>query len=154
VFGIHTFGTMQKQNYKNHIRFYPAHHYIFYPVAGLFLTAAISFIFRDSEHYLIWAFISIALLATILLSLMLRQHYALMNQNRIVRLELRFRYYVLTHQRFEDLEQKLSQGQLFALRFASDEELPALAQRALKENLSADAIKQSIKNWLPDEMRV
>lgn len=145
---------MPQQNYNNHIRYYPAHHYIFYPVAGFFLVAAITLIFCDSEHALIWAFISLALLATILLSLMLRQHYALINQNRTVRLELRFRYYVLTHQRFEAVEQKLSQGQMFALRFAPDDELPALVERTLNENLSPDAIKRSIKNWLPDEMRV
>lgn len=85
---------------------------------------------------------------------MLRQHYALMNQNRIVRLELRFRYYVLTQRRFEELEQKLSLNQLFALRFAADEEFPDLAERSVHEQLSPDEIKRCIKNWLPDKMRV
>jgi len=88
------------------------------------------------------------------LSFMMRQHYALNNQNRIVRLELRFRYYVLTGKRLEPIEQKLSFGQLAALRFASDEELPALTERAVNENLSSDAIKKSIKNWQADNMRV
>jgi len=88
------------------------------------------------------------------LSFMMRQHYALNNQNRIVRLELRFRYYVLTGKRLEPIEQKLSFGQLAALRFASDEELPALIERAVNENLSSDAIKKSIKNWQADNMRV
>lgn len=145
---------MAEQNYKNHTRYYPPHHYIFYPVAGFLFAVSLFFVFHDPENGLIWTFISIALLLNILLSLMLRQHYALTNQNRIVRLELRFRYYVLTNKRFEELEKKLSQGQVFALRFAPDEELPALAQRALTENLSPDQIKRSIKNWLPDEMRV
>ena len=85
---------------------------------------------------------------------MLRQHYALNNQNRIVRLEMRFRYYTLTHERLEPLEINLSFGQLAALRFASDEELPTLVQRALKENLSPKDIKKSIRVWLPDHMRV
>jgi hypothetical protein len=85
---------------------------------------------------------------------MLRQHYSLINQNRIVRLELRFRYYVLTQKRFEEVEAKLSAGQVYALRFAPDEELPAQIERALKENISPDEIKRSIKNWLPDTMRV
>jgi hypothetical protein len=45
-------------------------------------------------------------------------------------------------------------GQVFALRFASDEELPALVQRALNEHLTPDDIKKAVKNWLPDYMRV
>lgn len=85
---------------------------------------------------------------------MLRQHYALTVQNRVVRLEMRLRYYQLTHTRFEEIEPRLSFGQIAALRFASDDELPALTNRALQEQLSPDAIKRSIKNWLPDEMRV
>ena len=88
------------------------------------------------------------------LSFMMRQHYALGNQNRIVRLELRFRYFVITGERFEQLESKLQFQQLAALRFASDEELPALVKRTVMENLSSRQIKISIQNWLPDYMRV
>jgi Family of unknown function (DUF6526) len=84
----------------------------------------------------------------------LRQHYALGNQNRIVRMELRFRYYLITGKRLEPLESGLRFSQLAALRFASDEELPALTERAVKENLSARQIKKSILYWLPDHMRV
>jgi len=37
-----------------------------------------------------------------------------------------------------------------ALRFASDAELPALLERADREQLSSDQIKKAIKNWVPD----
>ena len=84
----------------------------------------------------------------------MRQHYALMNQNRIVRLEMRFRYYVLTGQRFELLEPQLRPSQIYALRYAGDEELPALVQRTLKENLRAADILKAIVNLQPDFMRV
>lgn len=109
---------------------------------------------NDAPNRLLWFVLGMIITLLTFLALMLRQHYALMNQNRIVRLELRFRYYVLTQKRFEEVELKLSKGQIFALRFAPDEELPTLVERALKENLSGDEIKRSIKNWLPDEMRV
>ena len=69
-------------------------------------------------------------------------------------MELRFRYYVITGKRLEPLETKLSFSQLAALRFASDEELPGLVDRAVTENLSPIRIKKSIVNWLPDMMRV
>jgi hypothetical protein len=45
---------------------------------------------------------------------------------------------------------RLGKPQIVALRFASDEELPALVERADREQLSADQIKRAIKNWVPD----
>jgi hypothetical protein len=41
-----------------------------------------------------------------------------------------------------------------ALRFASDEELLILIDRAIAEHLPAKTIKQSITHWMPDHMRV
>jgi len=145
---------MEKQNYANHIRWYPWHHYVFYPIVTALITITLIFGIKDEANRMLWMMFSVIIALITGLSLMLRQHYALINQNRIVRLELRFRYYVLTDKRFEVVENKLSSGQIYALRFAPDEELPGLVERALKENLSGDEIKRAIKNWLPDEMRV
>lgn len=145
---------MEKQNYKNHIRYYPPHHFFFYP--AVLVAAVVSFIAyaNDTNNTLVWVILLTVISLIGWLAFMLRQHYSLINQNRIVRLELRFRYYVLTQKRFEEVEAKLSAGQVYALRFAPDEELPNLIERTLKENLSPDEIKQSVKNWLPDNMRV
>jgi hypothetical protein len=85
---------------------------------------------------------------------MTRQHYALTNQNRTVRLEMRLRYFQLTGVPFDQVENRLSFSQLAALRFASDPELVALIQRALDQNLDPGAIKNAIQNWHPDHMRV
>jgi hypothetical protein len=49
---------------------------------------------------------------------MLRQHYALTLQNRIVTPELRYRYLASNRERFEKFENQLNDDQLFALRFA------------------------------------
>jgi hypothetical protein len=145
---------MKTQNYENHVRYYPPHHFVFYPILLILLGISVYYTFKSDEQSLLWLFITLLLVLITWLSLMLRQHYALGNQNRIVRLEMRFRYYLLTNQRLETVENKLSFGQLLALRFASDEELPVLTQRALAENLSPKEIKKSIVNWLPDHMRV
>ncbi|MHA4896574.1 DUF6526 family protein [Pedobacter sp. PWIIR3] len=141
------------QNYKNHIRFYIPHHFVFYPILG-FLIAFAAYQAFSGENHLIWIFMVVLLLMLGWLSYMLRQHYALVLQNRIVVLEMRFRYYVLTKERFELIEDRLTFGQIAALRFAPDEELPELVNKAISEGLSADQIKKSIINWSPDLKRV
>ncbi len=144
---------MAQQNYSNHIRWYPPHHFFFLPLCGMLSFGSAWCAWHYPQDRLIWLGITAAFFAITFLAIMLRQHYALGNQDRIVRLEMRLRYYQLTGERLEQYEHKLSQGQMGALRFASDAELPALLQRALAENLSADAIKRAVQDWLPDEMR-
>ena len=132
----------------------PPHHFVFYPVIIALIFISGSFISRYPEDKMIWIAITIVFIMIMWVAYMMRQHYALTVQNRVVRLEMRFRYYRLTNTAFEPLEEKLSFGQIAALRFAPDEELPGLVKRALEENLSSSNIKKSIKNWLPDHMRV
>lgn len=145
---------MKQQNYNNHIRFYPPHHFIFYPVLLALIVGSIWCIFQYPFQQIEFAFITATLVLIFWLSFMLRQHYALGNQNRIVRLEMRFRYYVLTQKRLEPLEQQLSFDQIAALRFASDEELPDLVKRTINESLSPKDLKEAIRHWTPDYMRV
>ena len=145
---------MTTQNFKNHIRFYPPHHFVFYPIITALLTFAIYNAINDLLNQKIWIFISILVFVVGWLAFMLRQHYALVLQNRIVRDELRYRYFVITGARLEPKERLLNDSQLFALRFAPDEELPKLVQRAVAEKMSGNQIKKAIVNWFPDHQRV
>lgn len=144
---------MAEQSYKNHIRFYTPHHFVFYPVMLVLIIASAYFAWSDDD-YVIWSFIAAAFVTITMLSFMLRQHYALTLQNRIVLLELRYRFFATTGERLEMYEGMLSEGQLFALRFAQDGQLLFLIKKAINEELSADAIKKSIENWKPDHRRV
>ncbi len=144
---------MARQSYSNHIRFYPPHHFIFYPVAIALLVISIYHSFTQPNSA-IWIFISIIFLLLIALGFMLRQHYALTLQNRIIRLELRYRYFTLTGKRLEDFEHRLRDSQLFALRFASDDEFVALAKKAAEEKTVPRRIKKSITHWKGDYHRV
>ena len=126
---------MEAQNYKNHIRFYTPHHFIFYPLMLILLGISIYFSISQENLRTVWIFISVLNLIIVFLALMLRQHYALTLQNRIVRLELRYRYFSLTGERLELLENDLSDSQFFALRFAPDEELQSLLKRAIVETV-------------------
>ena len=145
---------MPVQNYNSHIRFYPPHHFVFYPLLMLLIGTAAYFSFTDEANRIIWIFITTILAVIVWVAFMMRQHYALTLQNRLVLLELRYRYYSISSERLELIEDRLSEAQLFALRFAPNEELLALTQRAVKENLAPDAIKKAIINWLPDHRRV
>lgn len=85
---------------------------------------------------------------------MTRQHYALTSQNRIIKLEVKFRYYVLTQKNFEEIASKLSDGQIYALRFASDEEFVSLVEKTISEGLNSNEIKKSIVRWKADNERM
>jgi len=144
---------MRPQTFANHVRYYTPHHFVFYPLLLIAITGSLRAYFHAGEHQHLWLAITVLLIFIGWSSFMMRQHYALGNQNRIIRMELRFRYYVLTGKRLELLEEGLSFSQMAALRFASDGELPGLVDRAIKEKLPPDQIKKSIVQWLPDTMR-
>ncbi len=142
---------MKPQNYANHIRWYIPHHFIFYPVILVGIIVSTVAIAKFPEQLYIWLAIMAIFFLIGVLSLMMRQHYALGNQDRIVRVEMRLRYFILTGQTLN--EEKLSMGQISALRFAGDDELRMLTIRAIAEQLTPDQIKKAVKNWQADDMR-
>ena len=145
---------MKPQQYTNHVRYYYPHHFLFYPIVSIAAGLSVYFVFKLPSTEFVWLALAAQFLLLAWLSFMLRQHYALTNQDRIVRLELRLRYYILTGKQFEEIEKKLSLSRVLALRFASDEEFLSLIDKAMMKNLSADAIKKSVIRWQPDHMRV
>jgi hypothetical protein len=76
-------------------------------------------------------------------------------QDRVIRLEERDRLRRLLPAELQPRIEELSLGQLVALRFASDAELPELARAVLDEGLTdRDAIKRRVRHWRPDHLRV
>jgi hypothetical protein len=144
------------QNYKNHRRLYPLHHFFLFPLTlGYFLWSLSRLFFAvsnaegvsDAIFHLTGAviFVALPLLARI---------YALKNQNRIIRLEMRQRYFEMTGKSFKEKESQLRLSQIIALRFASDAELLPLMERAITEKLKADDIKKAVTDWQEDRHRV
>ncbi len=142
-----------KQSFEHHTRWYIPHHFVYYPIL-LVLICYAAYKTATANDTEIWIMITIILAYLFWLAFMLRQHYALTLQDRLAKLELRYRYFTLTGQRLELLAPELSNAQLLALRFAGDAELPELAQRAATENLSPMEIKKSIVEWKGDYERV
>lgn len=145
---------MNEQNYKNHRKFYPPHHFIYLPLLILLEIYGIYKIWDDAEHQLTWILFSIVIFLLFYLAVMLRQHYALGLQNRMVRIEFKQRYFEIFGQRSDEVADQLRFDQIAALRFAYDDEFRDLLHKALHENISGDVIKQSIKKWRPDHQRV
>jgi len=148
----------QSQNLANHTRIDPLFHYFIIPVFVLgVLLAIIHFFahitegnFRDNFHAVLIILLAVALLLVVFKERL----YALKVQDRVIRLEERLRLAQLLPEPLRLRIPQLTVGQLVALRFASDAELPGLAERALNEKLSPKEIKKSIRDWRPDTWRV
>lgn len=145
---------MKKQSYSNHKRYYTPHHFIFLPATGAMTVIGTWKAFSDPTYRLEWTLFAILSFCLLYLAVMMRQHYALGNQDRIVRLEFRLRYFELYGESSRKVEEQLSFGQIAALRFAGNDEFKMLLERALKEKLNGDQIKRAINDWQADEMRL
>ncbi|OZI13343.1 hypothetical protein CEW92_01680 [Bacillaceae bacterium SAS-127] len=144
---------MKKQSYENHTRYNPLQHFIWMPLAAITLISAIVYTFSvvKNGEFSLSTFLLLALAILSALAGILARMYGLALQDRLIRTEEQLRYYILTNKR---LDSRLTIPQLIALRFASDEEYPALAEKAAQEQLAPNEIKKAINNWRADEHRV
>lgn len=142
---------MKQQNFKNHTRILFSYHIVTGLAAiALFIGAIRNVIHADKSN--LYSASLILLIAIVLISIFwYARVFALKAQDRAIRAEENFRFYILTG---KPLDVRLRLGQIIALRFASNEELPSLAQKALDNNLSPKKIKMEIKNWRADHHRV
>jgi len=139
------------QTFANHARFDPLFHFFALPVFAFAAgTAIVNLIRHPSLHAALLSLLSVAAV----IALFKIRIYALTVQDRVIRLEERLRLASLLPEPQRSRIPELTKGQLVALRFASDAEVPKLAERALSENLSPADIKKSIQNWRPDYLRV
>lgn len=85
------------------------------------------------------------------MTLFMVRRFACKVQDRAIRAEENLRHYVLTGRL---LDPRLTMGQITALRFASDDELPSLCEKAVNEQATPDSLKRSILSWRADHERV
>lgn len=143
---------MQEQNFKNHSRLVPMFHYVAFTAALFpFIMSIIHFIktIMDGSGRLCAA-AAISLALAVILALWYGRSFALRAQDRAIRAEENFRYFIATGKPFDS---RLTMGQIIALRFAGDDEFVELAKRAVDENLSAKDIKMAIQHWKADHNR-
>jgi hypothetical protein len=144
--------SAEPQSLANHKRIVPGFHHFAAGLALAYLIVALVDLWRrpglDSLGGLLVALI------LILLGWYVRS-FPLVVQDRVIRLEERLRMARLLPADLQPQIEALSPGQLAALRFASDAELPLLVRKVVTERLtSRQAIKALIQDWRPDHLRV
>jgi hypothetical protein len=82
--------------------------------------------------------------------LFISRSYITALQDRIIKLEMRLRCAALLTPDQLGHMLRLGNKHVVALRFASDAELPALLDRAVRERLSPADIKRAVTSWTPD----
>ena len=145
-------GEKMPQTYANHARFVPLFHFV---VFGLLVVNALYRLYVVVRWFGLGTLIDALLgIALVLFAWSVRTFDARL-QDRIIRLEMRLRLARLLPAELQPRIAELSPGQLIALRFAPDAEVPALVAEVLAGRLTKGSeIKQRIQTWEPDYFRV
>ena len=139
------------QTRENHAKFDPPFHFFLIPLGlVLFIWAIVNLVRHPGTQ----AGLLTGLAFLFILLALKSRAYALKVQDRVIRLEERLRLALLLDPSTGARLGELTEGQLVALRFASDAEVPVLAVRALNEKLDRKAIKAAIQQWRGDYFRV
>ncbi len=148
----------KSQSLSNHTRFDPPFHFIAAPILiGNFFGVigfTIGYAIHHGKHGLLlhlWLIIVSFALLVVAANSRIKD---LKVQDRVIRLEERLRFAALLPPDEAAAAHALSIRQIIALRFATDDELPALVRRALADGLTPKQIKAAISQWRPDDHRV
>jgi hypothetical protein len=143
--------TARTQNFSNHAQWTPAYHFITVPLVLVYLIWAVRRALADStpEH---WFFLVGALGLTCAAAA--SRLMALRVQDRLIRLEERLRLMQILPPDLQPQVGRLRVPHLVALRFASDEEAPALVREIVANpGITPKEIKQQVKHWRADWFR-
>jgi hypothetical protein len=139
------------QNLKNHGRIDPSYHFVLSSVLAANLFIVSCYAWTHLSYLTAWL---VVLSIAAFIPLIKLRSYPLKVQDRIIRLEERMRLQSLAPPEWHAQIWHISEDQLVALRFASDEEVVELAKQALEHNLTRKQIKERIKAWRADDLRV
>lgn len=139
------------QTYASHRRFIPAFHFFALPVLGINVIVTVMRFARDVRAATGW---SVLVALALFLAVLLLRGMPLRAQDRIIRLEERTRLDKLLPTDLRGRIGELTPGQLVAIRFAPDDEVPELMRRTLNGELKTqNDIKRAIRNWRADHLR-
>jgi len=143
---------MELQNYQNHTQRVPAFLALALVIFLTFIGTGVNLYKSIGDHQRLYsAALLLVLTVSIFFVAAFARSFALKAQDRAIRAEESLRHFMLTG---KPLDSRLSPLQIVALRFAADDEFPALAIRSAEQGLKPDDIKKQIKYWRPDTYRV
>src|ERR1022692_875986 len=126
---------MKEQNFKNHSRYVPLFHFV---MLGIVLTIIVLSVINIFSGITLSSIMFVLIAVSSLIGFLKIRRFPLAVQDRAIRAEENLRYFSLTGKLFDP---RLTIEQVIALRFAPDNELVALADNAVKDNLSNKEIK-------------
>lgn len=139
------------QTATSHARYVPLYHFV---TAGVLLVNTVWAGYRLLVERTVDRTIGFLVSIALILLFYYARAFALRVQDRVIRLEERLRLKTLCPQHLHPEIDKLTRNQLIALRYASDAEVPDLAQRVMAENIrDKSQIKSMIRDWRADHMR-
>lgn len=143
------------QTFSTHRKYVPLYHFVTGPVLLLNLIWALYRLFRGLPEVPVFDRLLAVLVAAALIGIYLfARFFALKVQDRVIRLEEQLRLERLLPADLKPRVSELHAGQLVALRFAHDDELPDLTRRVLDQKITGrDEIKKLIQRWRPDHLR-
>jgi len=142
----------ESQSFTNHARLVPGFHYGVIGALSLnFLWSMVRLFRVPGLDAVVGVITAVGLLGLLFYARM----FPLRAQDRIIRLEMSLRLASLLPADLRARAASLRPGQLVALRFASDAELPGLVRQVLDENLTdRREIKRRVREWQADHFRV
>ena len=142
---------MKNQNYGNHRKWVIMYHLISFIAILVLVIGSIRYLINASDDNFYLASLIVLISILLLFIFFFSRIFALKAQDRAIKAEESLRHFALTGKL---LSPNLKMRQIVALRFASDEEFVALAEKAEKDGMSENDIKKAIKNWRGDYYRV
>lgn len=144
---------MKSQSYSNHRQHHFMYNYVTFFIVVLLFVSSLYYTYRAyAEGASLRPPLFLFLISFVLLVFFFTTwSFAIKAQDRAIRAEENLRYFVLTGKL---LNSRLNIHQITALRFASDEEFPALAAKAAEDDMKPENIKKVIKNWRADYYRI
>jgi len=147
---------MKEQSYASHARYVPGFHFVTLGILAVNFLWSLYRLFRPySEEVPVFDRVLAVLVAGGLIAL---AYYArifpLAVQDRVIRNEMHARLEAALPPDLRPRIGELRRGQIVALRFAGDDELPELTRQVLDGKLTkVDEIKRAVRSWRADHLR-
>ena len=133
-----------QQSYATHRRFVPMYHYV---AALLFLANLVFAVSQIIKSFGLASVVNLMTAIALVILFFYTRAFAAAAQDRIIRVEERLRMERLFSEPLKSRIHDFSVAQCVGIRFASDAELPGLAQKVLDEKIDdGEAIKKLIRD--------